>query len=360
MPHFVAAVGGGVANAAQYFYRKFNPDQRMVDVQVAKALNAPNTPYGKDLPAGVWLQMSDSTPKLNRFYDLALMPDPAMLLVSERVKTYLEERNFLKGNEVLRVALRDPKDRPLDDVYLVRQLVTPACIDDNKSKGTLFPGESEYQFMSKIVLDPTRVPDEIHLFRAAQYPTVLFITETLARAFVDAGFVGLDYLAPEKWSLIGGPFTDPELQGPRPVAVPTKAPKKMAKRRVPTALAPLLEAHRNQWIEIVHKGPCRGMRAFVFNWDAAKPSERKALEEDFLFDSPLEEPQYVPFAVLHTNLEWLAEEIGKKPKSLADAIGAQFDGLLMSDAMGCVIFLESGSRTDIVPLVQDLKIKTAH
>jgi hypothetical protein len=246
-------------------------------------------------------------------------------------------------------------------VFVVRQLVIPACIDETKSRGKRWPiaNRSGYQFMEKLVLDPDKVPTGVHLFRAAQFPAVLFVSEEVMRDFIDSGLVGLDYVTPEQWcdELHRADLEQRTLKGPRPSASPSSAGSGApAGRSVPTVLRPFLKAHLSTWIEIVSKGPCHGFHAFVFDWQALAAQDRDMLESEFLEGSALEEPEFVPFAAIHVEREDLAHELGKRPDSLGDALSL-IDGLLLSDAKGHILYLDEGSRQDVASSPKSLKVR---
>jgi hypothetical protein len=193
MKTYAAVHSSGIPDLAWAFnWQNDGPKAKHEEyVQVHEALRRLE-PLGRALPPEMCVRMDEDLPKQNRFYDLALPHNPPMLLVSERARVLLEERRRLEGNDVLRTALRDPKNRPVEQpVFVVRQLVVPACIDEKKSRGKRWPiaNRSGFQFMEKLVLDPDKVPTGVHLFRAAQFPGVLFVSEEVMRDFIDAGLV---------------------------------------------------------------------------------------------------------------------------------------------------------------------------
>lgn len=364
MKTFAAVHSSGIRDLAWFFgWQNDGPKAKRDEyIQAHEALRRLE-PLGRALPTTMCLRMADDLPKENRFYDLALPHNPPMLLVSERARVLLEERKRLEGNDVLRTALRDPKNRPVEQpVFVVRQLVVPACIDEKKSRGTRWPiaNRSGYQFLEKLVLDPDKVPTGVHLFRAVQFPEVLFVSEEVMRDFIDAGLVGLDYVTPEQWCSPAFHRSELEqrtLKGPRPGASPPPADSGApAGRSVPTVLRPFLKAHSSTWLEIVSKGPCHGFHAFAFDWEALTAQDREMLESEFLEGSALEEPEYVPFAAIHVDREDLARELGKRPDSLGDALSL-IEGLLLSDAKGRILYLDEGSRQDVASSPKSLKVR---
>jgi hypothetical protein len=146
-------------------------------------------------PEDALFKMNDSFPKDIRLAD-SISNLNSLLVVSERFKAALESvPGALLQNEVLPVKIVNHRGRTEKAPYfIIHSLSHPPCIDEAKSKGersSIDP--SQYQFMKKMVIDPSRVvPKELMLFRAAQYPALALVRSDLADDLRKRELTGFD------------------------------------------------------------------------------------------------------------------------------------------------------------------------
>jgi hypothetical protein len=148
-----------------------------------------------DFPEDALFKMNDSFPKDIRLPD-SISNISSLLVVSERFKAALEGvPGALLQNEVLPVKIVNHRGRTEKAPYfIIHSLSYPACIDEAKSKGeksSIDP--SQFQFMKKMVLDPTRIPSELMLFRAAQFPALPLVRTDLADSLRKLELTGFEF-----------------------------------------------------------------------------------------------------------------------------------------------------------------------
>jgi hypothetical protein len=150
--------------------------------------------FRENFPADALFKMNDSFPNDVRLVD-SLHNLSALLVVSERFKNALEAiPGALVQNEVLPVAIVNHRGRKEKAPYfIIHQLAQPACLDEAKTKGTRSRiAPAQFQFLKKMVLDPERIPTDLMLFRAAQYPQLPLVRSDLAESLAKLDLVGVE------------------------------------------------------------------------------------------------------------------------------------------------------------------------
>ena len=133
-----------------------------------------------DFPPDAEFQMDEDFPKALTLTDV-LDNDTQLLVVSAKLCELLEAiPGSLFQNEIYPVKIINHKGREEKAPYMIiHQVNHPRCLDENKSVGTRFD-EEHFQFMSKMVLDETRIDPKLMLFRVAQFPNVPIVRRELA------------------------------------------------------------------------------------------------------------------------------------------------------------------------------------
>lgn len=151
-------------------------------------------PQAGRFPADASFRMSRDFPKDIKLAD-SLSNTNDFLVVSEKLKDFLAQEEFLAHNEVHPVAIVNHKGRKETARYfIIHQIDDPACVDETKTKGAkskLMP--DEYSVMKKLVLDETKIPPDYAIFRAAQYKSRILFRSDVAEKIQAAGFTGLKF-----------------------------------------------------------------------------------------------------------------------------------------------------------------------
>jgi hypothetical protein len=135
-------------------------------------------------PDEVRFQMSHQVPGL-MIADL-ISNALGYLMVSSRGRSFLEA-NARAKIEYLRFTLLNHKARVAStDCYIANVLGTVDCVDRQRTKGDLSAVEpTEYLSISRLMLDPRRIPPDRDLFRIASQPQTLIVRDDL-RATMEA------------------------------------------------------------------------------------------------------------------------------------------------------------------------------
>jgi uncharacterized protein DUF1629 len=154
---------------------------------------AEGIPMGDTFPDGVRFQMARETPGL-------LIADVinnafGYLMVSAKGKAFLEA-NAKVPIEWLRFTLLNHKARVAsDDCWIANVLGTVDCVNLHHTKGEVSavdPGE--FMNITRLVLDPQRIPPDRSLFRIASLPSVMIVRDDLRRAMESAPLTGVTFL----------------------------------------------------------------------------------------------------------------------------------------------------------------------
>jgi hypothetical protein len=154
--------------------------------------------YAADFPEAAAFEMNETFPKDIRLVD-AIENQSSVLLVSERFKQVLESiPGSLLQNEILPVQIINHRGRPEKaPYYIIHQLDYPACLDEDQTTGERSSLAPEmFQFLETMVLDESRIPPELMLFRPAQYPRMPLVRVDLAEALTRADLTGFKFWDP--------------------------------------------------------------------------------------------------------------------------------------------------------------------
>ncbi|HEY8211699.1 MAG TPA: DUF1629 domain-containing protein [Myxococcaceae bacterium] len=154
---------------------------------------AEGIPTADTFPDGVRFQMAAQTPGL-------LIADVinnafGYLMVSAKGKAFLEA-NAKASIEWLRFTLLNHKARVASaDCWIANVLGTVDCVNLHHTKGEMSqvdPGE--FMSITRLVLDPQRIPPDRNLFRIASLPSVLIVRDDLRKAMEAAPLTGATFL----------------------------------------------------------------------------------------------------------------------------------------------------------------------
>jgi Immunity protein family (Imm11) len=153
----------------------------------------------KGFPPDAYFQMDKQFKKQVALSDNVANLD-SMPLVSQRLKTFIEERKP-KRIEFLRVKILDHKDKPVkDDYFIVNPLTVVDCIDTQQSKFMWNSIDPELiAGITKLVLKPKAIDPELLMFRPKHDEGRVFLRRDLAQEIQTAGFTGVTFIEPSKF-----------------------------------------------------------------------------------------------------------------------------------------------------------------
>src|SRR4051812_16083058 len=158
-------------------------------------------PQTGQFPAEAQFKMDPDRPKDVKLADV-LENMTSFLVVSERMKDFFVKENALKNNEVFEVGILNHKGRREQAKYfLIHQINRPKCVDEAQTVGTksaLTP--DEYQALSKLVLDDSKIDPEVAIFRPAEYRKRIFFKRDLVDKIVKSGMTGLKFYEIESYT----------------------------------------------------------------------------------------------------------------------------------------------------------------
>ncbi|MBZ4422609.1 imm11 family protein [Myxococcus sp. RHSTA-1-4] len=148
---------------------------------------------GNEYPSGVRLNMSVDGGLVVPDY----IPNTVLLpMVSGRLKSLLEKEVGVEI-EFLPFALYNHKKRlAAEDCFIANVIGTHDCADMTKTRGEksiISPGQ--FEALSRLDLDPAKVPPDSRLFRISVFPRVLLIRDDLRAIFEQGGISGIRYIA---------------------------------------------------------------------------------------------------------------------------------------------------------------------
>jgi hypothetical protein len=155
---------------------------------------AEGIPAADTFPDGVRFQMARETPGLL----IADLINNAFgyLMVSAKGRAFLEKHVQGAKIEWLRFTLLNHKARVAStECFIANVLGTVDCVNPHKTTGEasqVDPGE--YMSITRLVLDPQRIPPSANLFRIASLPSVLIVRDDLRAAMEAEPLTGVTFL----------------------------------------------------------------------------------------------------------------------------------------------------------------------
>jgi hypothetical protein len=145
-------------------------------------------------PTDARFSMNPDFPKDVKLADV-LRNQNRFLVVSEEFKSVLAAADALKNNEVYEVGIFNHKGRREKAKYvLIHQIDFPPCADESKSVGEKSELEpTEYDLLTKLVLDESKIDPGLGLFRAAEYINRVFFRRDIAARITAANLSGIRF-----------------------------------------------------------------------------------------------------------------------------------------------------------------------
>src|SRR5687767_14875293 len=154
----------------------------------------------KEFPKNASFSFSSKWPDRRKLYDFLNESFFGVMVVSERVKTILEELEA-KDLEFLPVTVKDHKNNPVDGKYFIlNPLGRQDAIDFDKSKvvmGAIL--EDEVDSFDKLVINPKGIAKGARLFRLNKARRVIVIDEDVRKAFRAQGITGFSVYKADGW-----------------------------------------------------------------------------------------------------------------------------------------------------------------
>lgn len=151
-------------------------------------------------PEDAYFKMDKNFPDDLRLEDFVFNSN-GLLVVSEKVKDILT-KDDLVNNELLDVVIVNHKGRKEKARYFIlHQVNLQACINESKSIGRANSIDTKlYSIITKLVLDDSKVNQNVELFRMARYPFLPMFREDLTEKIMREGCTGIQFGEPMDWT----------------------------------------------------------------------------------------------------------------------------------------------------------------
>ncbi len=132
--------------------------------------------------------------------DNLVAPPRIGLLINAKVKNIFDSLN-LDNVQYFKARLIDESTDTISDDYCLANVIGKvACVDRSQSELELFP-DGDIRFIDKLVLSINDDTDYGHIFRLAEYSTLLVISDELKVALDNNNVTGFGIYKPEDFSL---------------------------------------------------------------------------------------------------------------------------------------------------------------
>lgn len=132
--------------------------------------------------------------------DNLVAPPRIGLLINAKVKSIFDALNIDNVQYFKSRLIDDNKNTISDDYCLANIIGKVSCVDRSKSELELF-SDGDIRFIDKLVLNLNDNTDYGHIFRLAEYSTLLVISDVLKAAFDTHHVTGFQIYKPEDFSL---------------------------------------------------------------------------------------------------------------------------------------------------------------
>lgn len=132
--------------------------------------------------------------------DNLVAPSRIGLLINAKVKNIFDALNIDNVQYFKSRLIDDNKNTINNDYCLANIIGKVSCVDRSQSELELFP-DGDIRFIDKLVLSLNDNTDYGHIFRLAEYSTLLVISDELKAALDINNVTGFNIYKPEEFSL---------------------------------------------------------------------------------------------------------------------------------------------------------------
>jgi len=132
--------------------------------------------------------------------DNIIAPTRLGLLINNKVKAVFDALN-IKNIQYFNTQLLEKNNQLTNQEYYIANVVGKhACVNKEASKLDLFD-DGDIEFINKLVLTMNSGNDYEHIFRLAEFPSILIISNMLKTALLKNNITGFKVYKPESFSL---------------------------------------------------------------------------------------------------------------------------------------------------------------
>ena len=135
---------------------------------------------------------------LGIFTDNLISPGVRGLLFSDKLKKVLTELG-VNNIDYFPLKIENPIDKNIYENYQIANVLScHSCLNLEKSELSFDPDFPEQiEFIDSLVIDESKIPEELLLFRLKEYKVLLVVHEKVKEACNNAGITGINFLKPE-------------------------------------------------------------------------------------------------------------------------------------------------------------------
>ncbi|WP_141589656.1 DUF1629 domain-containing protein [Myxococcus sp. AB056] len=117
----------------------------------------------------------------------------SMRVVSEKLKSILEQETPANSIEYLPIRLRTPRKKVLTTPYYIANVLgTVACMDAKKSDFDMSAiSKTQVLHFRRLVLNEKKIPKDVKIFRLAEQTRLILVREDLGQRIVDEDCLGV-------------------------------------------------------------------------------------------------------------------------------------------------------------------------
>jgi len=132
--------------------------------------------------------------------DVIVVATRVGLLINAKVKTIFDALK-ITNIQYFPTRLIKSGTNEIDEDYCIANIIGKyKCVDFDKSELELFD-DGDIEFIDKLVLNIGKQSDDAHIFRLAEFPALLVISDMLKNKIEEASVTGLKIYEPEEFSI---------------------------------------------------------------------------------------------------------------------------------------------------------------
>jgi hypothetical protein len=132
--------------------------------------------------------------------DNIVVPTRMGLFVNEKVKSIFDKLG-IRNIQYFKARLIQQNTQIINENYCIANVIGKyACVDHQESELEYFD-DGDIQFIDKLVLNLEEGNDHGHIFRLAEFPALLMISQQLKDMIVESNITGFKIYKPEEFSL---------------------------------------------------------------------------------------------------------------------------------------------------------------
>ena len=117
-------------------------------------------------------------------------------VISDKLRSLVDRVSPNFDVEFLTTSIVDHRGRKLDEAFFIMNLLaTVDCVDQDNTEAQGDKLEPQFfQWIDRLVIEPTRVAEDQHLFRLTQFPKLHLASDWFRTECADSGITGMSFV----------------------------------------------------------------------------------------------------------------------------------------------------------------------